>query len=287
MNDNDKKKTACLFITLPERVTVNNNGGYEYTNENAKKYFEKFREYYVVPLDLKAPDLIKDFCIKASQQKIDNVQVIFDIHGDKDTFSLQSSLLTFILVPLFTKLTARNLDIIMAHCQGSENVQTIFGTESLNTKIKELNKIGALIGYGKNVSLYYMPKGHDANITFTKNGDIFFISADAERAVSNQYNLNDVLIERFYKKQNQKDHEHDLQIVHKDGCWNIPAEKPGEKNILNGIFKDRPPRKYDNAPTLKPILKTYPKRNVTKNNKVTYKKLDLNLEKKGNKTIKK
>lgn len=174
MTDDDKKKTACLFLTLPERVTVNNNGGYEYMDKNAKNYFSKFWGYSVVPLDRNAPDLIKYFCSQASQQKIDNVQVIFDIHGEKDALSLpRGCVLDHELVPLFTKLTARNLDIIMAHCQGSENVRTMFGKKSLNTKIKKLNEMASLINYDKNVSLYYMPKGHDANITFTKNGDIF------------------------------------------------------------------------------------------------------------------
>ena len=251
MTDDDKKKTACLFITLPNRVKMNNYRQWEYFNENAKKYFEKFWGYYVVPWDWKTTDLIRDFCSRASQQKIDNVQVIFDLHGDKDAFSISSDTLDQVaLIPLFHTLTARNLDIIMAHCQGSENVQTIFGEKSLNTQIKELNKFEARTGNDKNVSLYYMPKGHDANITFTKNGDIFFTSVDAERAAAKQDDLNDVFTETYYKTKNQKDDDHDLQIVHKDGCWHVPAEKyckGGETNtnILEGIYKDRPPRRFN------------------------------------------
>ena len=38
--------------------------------------------------------------------------------------------------------------------------------------------------------------------------------------------------------------EYDLQIVHKDGCWNIPT-KNGKTNILEGIYKNKPPRRYD------------------------------------------
>ena len=252
MTDDDKKKTACLFITLPERVKMNNNGAWEHKNENAKKYFEKFRGYCIVPWNWKAPDLIKDFCNIASLQEINNVQVIFDLHGDKDAFSLSCDILdAAALGPLFHKLQAGNLDIIMAHCQGSENVRTTSGKKSLNTHIKELNEFEASIGKGKNVSLYYMPKGHYANITFTKNGDIFFISSGAERAVGNQYNLNeynlnDVLIEHLYKKQNQNDQE--AVLINQDDCWYIPAEeycKGGETNILKGIYRNYPPRCFN------------------------------------------
>ena len=243
MTDDDKKKTVCLFITLPERVKMNNNGALEHKNENAKKYFEKFCGYCVVPWDWKAPDLIKDFCNIASLQEINNVQVIFDLHGDKDAFSLSCDTLdAAALRPLFHKLKARNLDIIMAHCQGSENVRTISGKKSLNTHIKELNEFEASIGKGKNVSLYYMPKGHYANITFTKNGDIFFISSGAEKVNYNQDNST----ERFYK--NQNDQEPGLVAVNEGGCWYIPAEKyckGGETNILKGIYKNYPPRCFN------------------------------------------
>ena len=247
MTDDDKKKTACLFITSPDRVQINAER-YELAEKNAKTFLDKFGGYCVVPTDNTQNFQygVQDFCMAANGRGLDNVQVIFDIHGDEHSIALSSEDLAVAMKELFCTLKAKNLEILFANCKGSSNVILQSGEKkSINEMIKDFNKVAPYTyGGSKNVSSYYMPKGHDANITFTKNGDIFFISSDAERAVSKQDDLKDVFTETFYKTKDQKDHEDDLQIVHKGGCWHVPT-KGGNTKVLEGIYKNKPSRKYD------------------------------------------
>ena len=289
MTDDDKKKTACLFLTLPDRVKMNNHGTWEHNNENAKKYFDKFNKHSVIPFDDSTSTLVDNFADEVKKDGIDNLQVIFDIHGDKDALITDSSNLKNIIESTVWHSGAKNIEMLFANCYGSSNVREYGNSTSIHSTIKAMSKIKK-----NKVSTYFMPKGHVANISFTKNGDIFFISSDAERAVSKQDDLKDVCTANYYKTKDKKDDEYDLQIVHKDGCWNIPAEKyckGGETNtnILEGIYKDRPPRKYDiNVNPNKEVSTDIVPYEPSLASKIQHKlDFDLNKKNKINTTIKK
>ena len=167
-----------------------------------------------------------------------------------------------------------------------------------------------------------MPKGHGATIKFNKNGDIFFVSNDA--LYTSDKHKDNTTVTRFYTKEDQEEDKPDTYMTFNNDV-KIQLEEPFDEKgnkiqpLLQGVYKGRPPIQIDintgkpfptaivpykqpNDLTLKQILKTHQKKNVTKINtkknlpknkitlsknkithKITRKKIDLNLNKENEK----
>ena len=251
MTDAEKKDTLCLFITPFKRVKK----GDRYYLREAKKYFKKFRDYGVLPLEY-VDDLINEYCIDAiNDNDVKNVQMIFDIHGNEEGLSISETEMRGILEPILYSLGDKKLEIIMANCQGNLKFKKNNVHGSLPECLKDMaEKHGVK---PENISLYCMPEGHDTHIQFNKNGDIFFINDDASYSTRNDYKDN-TIVESFYTKEDQEEGKPNTRITYNKDYVEIQAKKPFDEKgnkiqpLLQGVYKDRPPIKIDIS-TCKPF----------------------------------
>ena len=249
MTDKEKKETLCIFITPSERLGVDENGKnfYRCCGGNEKKYFEKFYNHAVLPLEY-ASYQIGNYGLGAIQdENVKNIQVIFDIHGSEEGLSISWDKMHQILDPILSFLGDKKLEILMANCQGNLKFNDDGLVDSLPDDLGNM-----AVNYDinpENISLYCMPEGHKAYIGFNNNGDIFFVSGDAS-FIRSKYE-NNTKIDSFYKKEHQKEDEPDTRITFNKNYVETQAEKPfdekGNKQqpVLQGVYKGRPPMKID------------------------------------------
>ena len=140
MTDDDKKNdTLCIFITPSKRVKAQD-GVVEYFARDSENYFKKLIAPGPLPLEYAADILNQDGIAAVSGNNVKNVQMIFDIHGDKEGLSISEEEMHKILLPILYALGDKKLEIIMANCQGNLKFKGNNDHESLPEYLKDMAK---------------------------------------------------------------------------------------------------------------------------------------------------
>ena len=251
MNSDNKEKSMLIYVSLPDRIKVYEDGKSYIDNvdkDGFAKFVKKFDYNYLIIQRLDDPSYQKDFKnqeFHSDKNKVDKIQVVIDVHGfsSENGFPPQIFASSDGLRKLFYELSnsnAKDIEIYFAHCFGSTKAVAC-GEKNLYNPL-DINQMAQNIfrKKGKRVALYYMPEENKSCICFTPSGDIHFVSCKHENAHSYRDGKGVYCID-FYAHSYSKIPT--ATAKYENGKWSYRTRKVEAQPSVNGIYS-KPPRKY-------------------------------------------